>query len=278
MALDWSKQEIALIIADYFLMLTKELAGEKFNKTEHRNSLLPLLNNRSKGSVEFKHQNISAVLTKLGQPFIVGYKPRFNYQLILEEGIVDHLYANSSLDPIFKEFSDKQVLSDIDSLDFNTILVQPPELNLAGEPKAKYSRRVGKTNYLLREQSNSALGTSGESLVLEFEKWSLKNKGKNNLADQVEWVSESMGDGLGFDILSRNTNGTDKFIEVKTTKLSMDTPFYFSKNELEVSIEKSRDYHLYRVFDFVRDPRMFSINGSFDKICSYEAISFRGHF
>lgn len=47
MALDWSDIEIDLIITDYFNMLMLEETGEKYNKTEHRCNLLPLLNNRS---------------------------------------------------------------------------------------------------------------------------------------------------------------------------------------------------------------------------------------
>ena len=54
---DWSETEVALIVADYFDMLRKELAGEPLNKSEHRRRLMPLLDGRSKKSVEFKHQN-----------------------------------------------------------------------------------------------------------------------------------------------------------------------------------------------------------------------------
>lgn len=81
---DWSKIEVKLIVADYFNMLSAELKNENYSKTNYRRNILPLLNNRSEGSIEFKHQNISAVLANLGQPFIKGYLPRFNYQRILE--------------------------------------------------------------------------------------------------------------------------------------------------------------------------------------------------
>jgi len=72
MITDWSNIELDLIVADYFSMLRLELSDIAYNKAEHRRNLLPLLNTRSKGSVEFKHQNISAVLALLGQPFIKG--------------------------------------------------------------------------------------------------------------------------------------------------------------------------------------------------------------
>src|SRR3546814_1640371 len=80
----WSDQEIDHIVADYFAMLTDELVGRSFNKAA-RNRDLQAVIDRSKGSIEFKHQNISAVLLGLGQPWIEGYKPadrkstRLNY-------------------------------------------------------------------------------------------------------------------------------------------------------------------------------------------------------
>ena len=61
----WSDIEVELIVAEYFSMLSKELSGKNYKKSEHRKKLLPLLNNRSEGSIEFKHQNISAVLINL---------------------------------------------------------------------------------------------------------------------------------------------------------------------------------------------------------------------
>ncbi|SIR16084.1 hypothetical protein SAMN05421641_1284 [Paracoccus thiocyanatus] len=64
----WTDQENDLIVADYFAMLADDVSGRPYSKAEHRRGLLPLLNDRSEGSVEFKHQNISAVLKGLGQP------------------------------------------------------------------------------------------------------------------------------------------------------------------------------------------------------------------
>jgi hypothetical protein len=84
---DWTEQEVRLIVADYFSMLEKEILDKPLNKTEHRNALLPQLAERSKGSVEFKHANISAVLAGQGLPYIEGYKPRGNYQALLAQEV-----------------------------------------------------------------------------------------------------------------------------------------------------------------------------------------------
>ena len=69
------------MVADYFAMLSDNISARRYSKAEHRSALLPLLNNRSEGSVEFKHQNISAVLKGLGEDWIPGYKPAFNFQM-----------------------------------------------------------------------------------------------------------------------------------------------------------------------------------------------------
>lgn len=86
----WSDQEIDLIVADYFEMLRLELAGEAFVKS-HRNAVLQEMIKRSAGSIEYKHQNISAVLQALGEPWIIGYKPARNYQKALVDGVERHL-------------------------------------------------------------------------------------------------------------------------------------------------------------------------------------------
>ncbi len=71
----WTDEENDLIVADYFAMLVNDVSGANYNKADHRRRLVPRLRNRSEGSVEFKHQNISAVLKGLGEDWIVGYKP-----------------------------------------------------------------------------------------------------------------------------------------------------------------------------------------------------------
>ena len=84
---DWSEAEVRLIVADYFEMLQAELLGIAYNKTQHRQRLAPKLNERSSGSIEFKHQNISAVLVNMGLPYIDGYKPRGNFQALLATAV-----------------------------------------------------------------------------------------------------------------------------------------------------------------------------------------------
>ncbi len=95
---DWSPEEVAATVADYFEMLDCELRGEAYNKREHNRRLQGVLNNRSAGAIEFKHANISAILIECGFPYVDGYKPRGNYQELLKAEVVRRLDVDFKLD------------------------------------------------------------------------------------------------------------------------------------------------------------------------------------
>ncbi|MDX2209032.1 MAG: hypothetical protein SFV20_01590 [Sphingopyxis sp.] len=61
MAGDWSDAQNDAIVADYFAMLADDIAGRPYSKAEH-NRLLQAVIDRPRGAIEYKHQNISAVL------------------------------------------------------------------------------------------------------------------------------------------------------------------------------------------------------------------------
>src|SRR5215218_4753741 len=89
----WTDEELDLIVVDYFVMLEAEAACAAFNKAQH-NRILRAKMDRSEGSVEFKHQNISAVLQQLGLPTIRGYRPAANYQKTIITAIDRYLSLN----------------------------------------------------------------------------------------------------------------------------------------------------------------------------------------
>nr|WP_320020535.1 DUF3883 domain-containing protein [uncultured Draconibacterium sp.] len=279
MPIPWSNTEVQLIVADYFNMLSAELKSEPYSKAAHRRALLPLLQNRSEGSVEFKHQNISAVLMELGQPFIKGYLPRVNYQHSLRDAVIDYLTLHRTIENQFQTFADKEIVKPINQIDFLKFVADPPKNKAVFEPSPPaYHKSPIKVNYLEREQRNRNLGQLGEELVLEFEKWQLKKLGKTNLSTQIVWISKEEGDGAGYDILSRNPDGSKKYIEVKTTKLSKETPIFFSKNELDFSVDYRDDFYLYRLFDFEMNARMFKRNGALNEVCFPVPIAYKGFF
>jgi ribosome maturation factor RimP len=84
-------QEVRATVADYFEMLECELVGDEYSKAEHNRTLRLSLLDRTKGAVELKHQNISAVLLEMGFVFIPGYKPMGNYQKLLADVVIEQL-------------------------------------------------------------------------------------------------------------------------------------------------------------------------------------------
>lgn len=276
MAADWSKQEVEAIVADYFQMLSLELTGENYSKTARRRNLSSQLNSRTEGSIEFKHQNISAVLIKYGFPYILGYKPRSNYQSLLEDVILDFLAKFNDVTELFERFAREDAQAG-KVYDYSNLLVNPPQIDSVMESESHYrTPSLNKPNYLLIEQQNRSLGERGEELILNYERWRLINNGKEKLSESIEWVSKEQGDGAGFDILSKNLNGTDRYIEVKSTKLGEKVPIYFTRNELHFSQAHASDYYLYRVFNLKKKPKFFIKNGAIDNFWNVEPISFIG--
>jgi hypothetical protein len=275
--MDWTKEEVSLIVSDYFQMLQLELNHKEYNKTAYRKLLIPLLNNRSNGSVEFKHQNISAALINMGLPYIDGYKPRFRYQKqMLEKEIAEYINKHQLiLERNFENFAEEKT-TEIKPVSYDEVLEEAPIASEFTEREPLY--RPVKINYLEKEQNNRFLGEKGESFVIEYEKQRLINAGKENLADKIDWVSKELGDGLGYDILSRNNNGTDRFIEVKTTKLAKETPIYLSRTEISFASKKRNDFYLYRVFDFDKQPRLFIQNGKYESFCKVVPQIYKGYF
>lgn len=76
---EWSEEELRLLFGEYLSMLVKERRGVTYVKTEV-NRRVQVATGRSKGSIEFKFCNTSAVLEVLGLPYISGYKPRRHFQ------------------------------------------------------------------------------------------------------------------------------------------------------------------------------------------------------
>src|SRR5438874_12478038 len=100
---------------------------------------------------------------------------------------------------------------------------------------------------------NRQLGKLGEELVVLFERQRLRRAGRDDLAGRVEWVAETVGDGLGFDVLSFDAaDGSERLVEVKTTGLGKFFPFMVTDTEVRCSEDTGQRFRLFRVFGFAR--------------------------
>jgi Domain of unknown function (DUF3883) len=142
------------------------------------------------------------------------------------------------------------------------------------QDRARNRGTAVRRNYLEVDARNRSLGRAGEKLVLEFEHQRLWRAGKQQLADRIEHVARTQGDGLGFDIRSFELDGRDRLIEVKTTRFGALTPFFASRNEVEVSDERQNEFQLYRVFGFREQPRLFTLPGRLRQSCQLEPFSY----
>src|SRR6201985_964306 len=233
---NWTDEELALIIADYFAMLADEALGQPYSKAAHNRDLQAHID-RSSGSIEFKHQNISAVLLKLGLPRITGYLPAANYQQAIIPAIERYLSTHpAALHPerIVEGIADRQGL----------FVDKPPPLLPIVPPRADMQRLIRKFNPVERDFSNRKLGREGEELVFHFERQRLQQQDRADLAKKVKWISEELGDGAGYDILSFDAKGKERLVEVKTTVGADVTPFYITRNELSVATERPDAFRL----------------------------------
>ncbi|MES1945277.1 hypothetical protein PC39_14207 [Salinisphaera sp. PC39] len=277
----WAAEEVAAVVDDYLHMLTLELSGQHYVKSQHRQRLKAQLRGRSDGAIERKHQNISAIMIELGFPYVPGYKPLSNYQSLLLEVVSRRLSMGGQLDAA-AEAAAKQPATAPLAPNFDALLTDPPTASTVGirehAPAHKSHSHVAKRDYLALEARNRSLGKAGEELVACYEQHRLHRAGKRKLSEKVEHVAVTQGDGLGYDVLSFDTDGQERLIEVKTTAFGKDTPFFLSDNELALSKEVSDRFHLYRIFEFRRQPRMFTLMGAIDDRCRLDPISYLARF
>lgn len=271
---DWTAEEVAAIVPDYFDMLIKELSGKKYVKAEHRRQLLKFID-RTHGSIEHKHMNISAILLEKGKPYIPGYKPEHHYQTLLKEEVEKYLETHPELESLFTQFLTRDIRTPEIKNILNSEVAIPDFDKRFNEERIDYISKSN-INYYEREQRNKRLGLLGEEFIITYEKHKLQSIGQENLAKRIEHVAQTRGDSAGFDILSFNEQGNKKFIEVKTTQLGKNSPFYYTRNELGLSREKSDKYSLYRVFNFRKKPQFYQLQGSLDESCSSVSTEFIG--
>jgi hypothetical protein len=272
----WSDNENDLIVADYFAMLADDVTGSPYSKAAHRRALAPLLQNRSQRSIEFKHQNISAVLKGLGEEWISGYKPAFNFQATLVDAVQRWLEHNPAW--LHRPHNRRRSAG----------LHEPAQLWIGPPPTLSNQPPPNELEQLLhiarkfdvagRDERNRALGKAGEERVLEHERSVLADTGHHHLVRRIRWVSQEDGDGAGYDIASFDSDGRPRLIEVKTTNGWERTPFHITRNELALAEERSAEWCLVRLWNFSRESRAFELRPPLGAHVALTATSFEARF
>lgn len=116
----------------------------------------------------------------------------------------------------------------------------------------EHSRRLIKPSpgyYQRVATRNMHIGSKGELCILDYEGRRVWKEEGTEYLKNVEHVSVTQGDGLGYDIVSIE-NKKKIYIEVKTTTGKADANLFFTGREFAAMDEFGDMYYLYRIYEF----------------------------
>jgi hypothetical protein len=212
------------------------------------------------------------VLVGMGLPYVEGYKPRGNYQMLLADTVAAFLDASPHLLDQMRQapLVCPVTLPDLRLFAPGEVVESPPErIHLPdSDSKPWLSLKGRRIDFAERDAANRRLGGIGEEFAFWYERGRLLAAGRDDLAAKVRWVARDIGDGLGFDILSFDeADGSERYVEVKATGLGKYFPFVVTDLELRCSEDVGHRFRLYRVFDAGRRPRLYVLPGPLRHTC-----------
>lgn len=264
----WTLAEVEEIVRTYFEMVDAYL-GPGYSRGKWIKTATDRVSERDASAIERKISNICAILKGLGLPYLPGFGSLGNKQTLLTalvtDWLVDHPETFDQAPAVARSI-------------VGMIQVEPPSKALVEAVRGE--RKGSLIDFTERDARNRALGDAGEAWALAYLRSELVAQGAPELAERVVWASKALGDGLGYDILSFNSDGTQVRIEVKTTNGNIGAPFMLSRNEVNASREGD-DYVLMRIFDFSGEPRFYVLKGSLEESCQlqprvYAALPLQG--
>ena len=270
---DWTDAENDVVVSAYLALLESELRGQSMVKAEV-NREVQRATGRGRGSVEFKFQNVSAVMRELRMPWVRGYKPAVNFQSSLSDAVLRQVPAQTSLLESAIESMDRVFEAQPTTIEWNAVAAPVVEFSKF----ADRHRKAVRVDFVKMDAENRSLGLAGEIAVVERERSLLRLAGKDDLARQVEHVSQTQGDGLGFDIRSFDLGGRERYLEVKSTRRGADWPMMVAPNEVRFSADEPAKFELHRVFDLTPSRAgLYVLRGAIEQTCdlrpaSYEAL------
>ena len=178
----------------------------------------------------------------------------------------------SEVESSIEDFEDvlEQNIEEVEEILESKIVLEQVEAPERKKRKSKVtSSKSGPKNrdFEKSNKENKLTGNLGEKLVLDYERDRLRALAISDVEEKVYLTSskkEKYGNAYPCDIISYDPlTGKEIFIEVKTTRSSIDTPFYISAEEVQFSIDHADDYKLYRVFDALKSgaPKLYETKG-----------------
>jgi hypothetical protein len=192
---------------------------------------------------------------------VAGYSPKFIIQGFIRisekymNNIEQHYGTMEKLLSAFLTEHSPEALKPTEKLFINIDRSAPisfvEDVQLVPKRVSEPAERTGnyvpkKTDYVIKSQTNAIVGSKGEQIVVIEEIERLISKGRGDLAEKVKRVSVD-DDSLGYDVLSYDEDGTERYIEVKTSNAkSDDVRIFMSANEMNKS-KTLPNYYIYFV-------------------------------
>jgi len=198
----------------------------------------------------------------------------------------DFLYMEYPGNPVLKRKSNDQVPKELNEYKMPNFPVHSSPkfvdysiLEIGNfEVKENNSQFDTKINYEIEARRLQKLGDRGEKIVMDLERERLIGAGREDLSEKI--VRKSLeSDRYGYDILSYEGDGSERYIEVKSTSSKPKyTTFFLTQNELETS-KKLKNYHVYLVYEVENKyPKVWIIKNPFtlyEKHIKIEPIKYR---
>lgn len=200
--------------------------------------------------------------------------PKFNWEKLVDLS-VNFIKENETLyDEIINSVWDEKI--NVSKLKNRLIKRETPTKGVDEIPKRTITFNGVDIDWDEQHKNFSDIGKLGEELVIEYEKRRLLEAEKEEFVTEVRKVK----DGEGYDIFSRNIDGSERKIEVKTTTGDSDTEFPISLQEVTFSELNTSTYYLYRVFNLNREKRLAEFHeykGNLNEHFLFEGIQFNAH-
>ena len=326
---EWAENEVRSAVREYFTALQAELRGRASAGPDSHRSARAW--GWSRTAVERKFHQIAGVLIDQGLPYLLAYKPLYDYRPALLAAVRHYLVNQPHLFELMEGavFRPVRTMPAMEGMDPHEVQQDPPEPRTAIDvdtmrhpalaPLSEHERGelasvLGETfvrslerrrlqalevlgsagggagvgalgeipiagiDYLAKEQRNRSLGMAGESFVLTFERCRLRAEGAGKYAEHVEHGAAEHGEAPGYDILSYDADGGERYIKVKTTRFRKETPFDLTSHELAMARHYGSRYWIYRVFDFRDKPALYLLNGPPGERFHFQPTEFRARF
>ncbi|RXK86006.1 DUF3883 domain-containing protein [Filimonas effusa] len=194
--------------------------------------------------------------------FEIGFRAEIKDSVVSPE----EWLSNASIDPTYSSVTIKICPNsfgyiDLESIDFYVALVIPL-LGVIPEKVNNFMPSKRKMNALTPEQRAQKaerlafIGLKGEEYIMDIER--NKTAAWSNAEKRPPRHVSLESDNEGYDILSYEQDGTEIYIEVKTTTLDRKHPlgktFFLSSSEYRFYETNKNKYRLYRVWDIFGTP------------------------